>query len=850
MKIQSNINKSLSFSNLDIQSSNNSSSFFRNYIYKISTDQNNINLIMMKNKQFFKLNIIANKKLYENYNTTNEKYNKIVINNILSNRYCHIVSQYKEKVLIDSSTKEYLSKYYSFETSLKKLLKLINYFKNYLKYFCNPTFRINSINKIIRHNKSKKAEIYCRKNYNFVKSENEITSSQSSSSDSEDCSHSCEKHGECKTLFKGSLKKDIDEITEMISMPDSQIGGSINLNLNNEKIEIFSENKKKYSNDTTLQEIVGIIQKKKINENINKKLEKILPRRKKITLIGKIFKDNNNINNNANNNVNNNISINNNKKNNIIHKNIKTEGDINNINNKYSDRNFSLDNNIHLDKKKIIKNFYSKLINYNAKYKKNDIINNNINKNKNLDTAKKDKKELSPRMNEKSNSIMSNAKNFHIRHKKNNSSSNCKKKITNKINLLISNKNKLKIKAKLNKISLKKTVTNNVSNVTNSISKKITSNRNLPKEINLNLNEIASYNKRHILKTNNLIGNITSKRSRNNTITTSYLSNYTNLSNEKKNNNNNFTINNNTINSRNSINKLSTKVKKSKGVIHKYKSPNNDKIIHKLYTVISRNKFSKERKISSKNIKKKPTFQTQIKDSTIDYNTINDNSRTNTIYNSVRNNVILTKCNIGNKILTHKNNGFFKKMIKFQIKGINKVINKQKLYLKNININNYYSNINSTNNMLNNYYSLTTMPFVTTSPNALHNNINNSNKKDINITECSMSPKKISKLRLLLSKRSKKFDNKIKTPCEKNKCKREIKKKEVSKNNITKKKSGNKVEMKHVNIIKNRKIVPSKSKNSNINFLLPKKSGNAVYTFTEGSDFHHEKCKSLFVPFY
>ena len=831
MKIPSYVDESLSITSPDIRSSINSYSFFHNEIKKKTLNSKNINLIM-KNKTFFKLNFLANKKLYDNYNITKEKYDKLIINNILSNRNCHLVSQFKDIALINSTTKEFLSKYYTLESSIKKLLKLSNYFKNYLKYFCNPTFRINFINKIIKHNKSKKAEIYCRQNYNFVKSENEVSSSISSSSDSEDCSHSCEKRGECKTLFKNSLKKEIDEISEMISMPDSKIGGSINLNLKNEKIEIFSENKKNYSNDTTLQEIVGCIQKKKIVENINKKLGKILPKRKKITLIGKIFKD-----------INNNIITN--KKNN--NQNIKTEGDINNTNNKYSsDRNFSLDNkNIYLDKKKILSNFYTKLINNNKTYKKHDVI-NNINKFKKPDSIRTDKKELSPRSNEKSNSIISNPKMFHILHEKNNSSPNCKKKINNKINLLISNKNKLQTNTKLNRISLKKTVTNSLSNnLTNNISKNFT-NRNHPKEINLNLNEIVSYNKRNILKSNNLIGNVTSKKSRNHGIINSFY-NYTNLSNENK--SNNFTtFNNNTINSKLSINKLSTKTKKSKGVIYKYKSPNNDKIIQKLYTAISRNKD--ERKISSKNINNKPTYTLQIKDLTIDYNNINDSSKTNTIYNSGRCNTIQSKSNNPNRILSHKNNGFFKKLMKFQVKGINKVINKPKLYLKNLNINNYYSNLNSTNNMLNNYYSLSIMPFMTTSPNVLHNN-NNSNQKEINITDCSMSPNKTNKLKIITTKRTKKIDNKVKSPCDKNKCKKEIKKKDASKNNILKRKSGNKVELKkHVNAVNNRKIIVNKSRNSNTNFLLSKKSGNAAYTYTEGNDFHHEKCKSLFVPFY
>ena len=138
------------------------------------------------------------------------------------------------------------------------------------------------------------------------------------------------------------------------------------------------------------------------------------------------------------------------------------------------------------------------------------------------------------------------------------------------------------------------------------------------------------------------------------------------------------------------------------------------------------------------------------------------------------------------------------------------------------------------------------MPFISASPNALNNN---SNQKEINITEGSMSPNKINRIRILITKQTKKNNNKTKTPCEKIKCKKEIKRKDVSKNNLLKKKSGIKNEVKHINPVSNKKIIVNKSRNNNANFLLSKKTGNISYTHTEGNDFHHEKCKSLFVPF-
>ena len=74
-------------------------------------------------------------------------------------------------------------------------------------------------------------------------------------------------------IFNEQIKEKLDNVTVMTTI--STVGNNtINLNINNEKIEVFSENKADVSNDTTVGEIMNDI-KKEIIKLQNKKTKSI-----------------------------------------------------------------------------------------------------------------------------------------------------------------------------------------------------------------------------------------------------------------------------------------------------------------------------------------------------------------------------------------------------------------------------------------------------------------------------------------------------------------------------------------------------------------------------------------------
>ena len=60
---------------------------------------------------------------------------------------------------------EFLKRYYTKNESRDRIPKFVNYYKNYLKFFCRPIFRDLELNDIIQSYGEKCAEIYYNDNY-------------------------------------------------------------------------------------------------------------------------------------------------------------------------------------------------------------------------------------------------------------------------------------------------------------------------------------------------------------------------------------------------------------------------------------------------------------------------------------------------------------------------------------------------------------------------------------------------------------------------------------------------------------------------------------------------------------
>lgn len=102
------------------------------------------------------------------YKSEPPHYNKTQIENVLTNRSCKISTFTKESTLL-TSYNEYLKSYYTFPSINEHLHKYITYYKNYLQFFCKPTFRHSKLNNIIQRHGEKKAETYYNRKYKHKK---------------------------------------------------------------------------------------------------------------------------------------------------------------------------------------------------------------------------------------------------------------------------------------------------------------------------------------------------------------------------------------------------------------------------------------------------------------------------------------------------------------------------------------------------------------------------------------------------------------------------------------------------------------------------------------------------------
>ena len=67
-----------------------------------------------------------------------------------------------------------MTRYYKYTESYERLPRIANYYKNYLKFFCNPVFKNFQINYIVKAFGECKAELYYKNNYAHKEVEQEI----------------------------------------------------------------------------------------------------------------------------------------------------------------------------------------------------------------------------------------------------------------------------------------------------------------------------------------------------------------------------------------------------------------------------------------------------------------------------------------------------------------------------------------------------------------------------------------------------------------------------------------------------------------------------------------------------
>jgi len=104
------------------------------------------------------------KKKYNCLNPNNIcSFNIFMIENLIFNKRTHLVELFKDYLLLDYID-EFLTKFYKINESSEKIYYLYLYYRQYLFFFCKPTFTNFIFNYIIFRNEEKKANLY----YNHV----------------------------------------------------------------------------------------------------------------------------------------------------------------------------------------------------------------------------------------------------------------------------------------------------------------------------------------------------------------------------------------------------------------------------------------------------------------------------------------------------------------------------------------------------------------------------------------------------------------------------------------------------------------------------------------------------------
>ena len=464
-----------------------------------------------------KLNYLSNLKIRKKYNCTKKLYEKCIISFLLNNASCHLVSIFKEKMLTDFID-EFLRRKYSRQEGIERIPKFAVYYKNYLQFFCKPTFSDFSVNEIINDYGEKKAELYYKNNYQGGKSkDNEDLGFEESNSD-EESDHNKFKVGENGEIFDESIKDNIDNVTIMTTINNSK-NNTINLNLNNEKIEVFSENKCDKSNDTTLHELMDIV---KNGEKNMYKLREINKENKKEKNNEILYDNNLNNKNNEIGNINNNNNLNNFNKSKKGHKSKKKKNENLNI----------------IDYKRVLLNKPIAGISQNKKKENNKKIKKKIDKiNLELNLLKAPNNKILNKLSFEKLQLILKKGGSTVKNK----NSNNKNPINNYINNIINDKKEISDKNKAfnqtkkeSKDSFNKKLNNHSVNLnikTKSLSKEKEKEKELDKKNNVNKNNNRFYSIKNSYgsinqfnKSNNLnnlnIGQRTNKnysRSRNNT---------------------------------------------------------------------------------------------------------------------------------------------------------------------------------------------------------------------------------------------------------------------------------------------------------------------------------------------
>ena len=231
--------------------------------------------------------ILKNLKKYNAEPTTK---NIMIISNLINCKNNHFLAVFKD-YLISDYIEEFLKRIYMLNESIDRIPKLYNYYKNYLLFFCKPTFIDSFSNVIVKNYGEKHAENFYKinmkkknkdkdkdKEKDKVKNNNEINSEEKNNDDN--------KEDLIKTIFTKSIKNSIenDNINNVDSIKNKKKEKIYDLEntLKYESIIKIDKNNKISEGNTLLLMINEIKEyNKKENKTIN--MKKNISRNKNIS---------------------------------------------------------------------------------------------------------------------------------------------------------------------------------------------------------------------------------------------------------------------------------------------------------------------------------------------------------------------------------------------------------------------------------------------------------------------------------------------------------------------------------------------------------------------------------------
>jgi hypothetical protein len=236
-----------------------------------STSINTIKTIKEKIKAYF-----HNK--YNNEYNLEYQYLGLITRNLIFNKNTHLVSVFKDYMIIDY-VEEFFKRYYGINESYFKLPKIAVYYHNYLSFFCTPTLKQLSINTLIHNRYEKKAEFFYNKNNKCSFSKKELKISDDSSN------HEEKKDDEANYFFNDKIRKKIERyspINSSMALPQSgstfkKDNSGLLMTNSNEKslvnimVELINKNVSRTSelNSKESQTQTQILEREKISNNIN-----------------------------------------------------------------------------------------------------------------------------------------------------------------------------------------------------------------------------------------------------------------------------------------------------------------------------------------------------------------------------------------------------------------------------------------------------------------------------------------------------------------------------------------------------------------------------------------------------